>query len=157
MSATKNSTNTVATEKRKKIWRLKNERLQPRTNNTSSTAINLRNLDAALNPSTRIRHKRNTKNHSRQHGPSKTMKEISEGDFFELTTDKQVSATRKVIKLISEENVRDLGLLVQGLSRSDVGYDRKGDCKSFVKNLCRSCNHAVVNVSGSRTVRLRST
>lgn len=75
------------------------------------------------------------------------MKQIEEGEFFELSTDEQYEAARKVIKKLKNTSSWRKGNAVHFL-HGDV-YKQKKDCKDFIKNMVRSSNFEVQSVSKS--------
>lgn len=81
---------------------------------------------------------------------------IHRGEYFELTSENQVEAARKVIKLLKHENdidnVHDKGLIVNTLNK-DI-YDSRTAAKTLLKNLVRSENHLVVS-DGNRKLFIK--
>lgn len=81
---------------------------------------------------------------------------IDRGDYFELTSENQVHAARKVIKLLKHgndiDNVHDKGLIVNTLNK-DI-YDSRTAAKTLLKNLVRSKNHLVVS-DGNRKLFIK--
>lgn len=75
------------------------------------------------------------------------MKQIEEGEFFELSTEEQYEAARKVIKKLKNNSSWRKGNAVHSL-HGDV-YKQKKDCKDFIKNMIKSCNFEVQSVSKS--------
>lgn len=76
------------------------------------------------------------------------MNQIEEGEFFELSTNEQYEAARKVLKKLRSKNSWRKGNAVQSL-HGDI-YKQKKDCKDFIKNLIKSSNFEVVSASQSK-------
>jgi len=65
---------------------------------------------------------------------------IDHGEFFEISTEERRTAIEIVIKTL-RSGPAGKGKLVERLHNE--AYKQRSDCKDFLKNLERSCNHEI--------------
>ena len=75
------------------------------------------------------------------------MKEIEEGEFFDLNTEDRIDAFKLMIRELKEgtgrsKTIRDI---VRKMGEEEI-YKQKKDRKDFVRNCCKAENHAVEKV-----------
>lgn len=65
---------------------------------------------------------------------------IDQGEFFEISTEERRAGIEIVIRSLRSGTVGK-GRLVEKLYQE--AYKQRSDCKDFLKNLERSCNHEI--------------
>lgn len=73
------------------------------------------------------------------------MQEIDKGEEFPLTTGKQLKSFKFIVKQL-RRSPQDKGKLVKKLENQEI-YKNRNDCKKFLQNCIKSCNHEIVSLS----------
>jgi len=75
------------------------------------------------------------------------VKEIEEGEVFDLNTEDRLDGFKLMIKQLKEShgNKKSIRDIVRKMGEKDI-YKQKKDRKDFVRNCCKAENHAVEKV-----------